>query len=269
MTKFKKLFLVGLALALVLGMVFQTTPAFALGSKAGATPTPLKVTTLATIKSMTVLEIYPPQLKITGTLPSSCYQLSVSTRAVSSTTQANASTGMVFIWVRGVALANVVCMQSLKLFSTTVTLDPAKLNLAPGKYVAMVNPVNGQSSFKMRFTVPILKPVLATITAVAALTSYPPQFKITGTVPSCYRPVAPALKVSGSVISVYVYGAKIVNIMPCATAGPVAFSTSLTIDPVKLKLAPGKYMVLFNPVNGASRFKTEVLIGIDRIIETR
>lgn len=262
MKKFKKLFFVGLALALVLSMVLQTTPAFALGSKAGATPAPLKVT-LANIKSMTVLEIYPPRLKITGTLPSPCYQLSVSILGASPVTH-NASTRTLIILVRGVAPANMICIQGIKSFSTTVTLDPAKLNLAPGTYVAMVNPVNGQSSFKMRFTVPTPSSVLAILTGVAALTSYPPQFKITGTVPSCYRPVAPTLKVSGSVISVYVRGTKIVNIMPCATAGLVAFSTSLTIDPVKLKLAPGKYMVLFNPVNGVSRFKAGlIVVGLD------
>jgi hypothetical protein len=41
------------------------------------------------------------------------------------------------------------------------------------------------------------------------------------------------------------------------------FTTTLTIDPVNLKLAPGKYMVLFNPVNGVSRFKSDVFVGLD------
>ncbi len=262
MTKFKKLFLTGLALILTLSLGLQTTPAFAMG-RADVLPPGPPQTVLAVIKSMTALEIYPPQLKITGTLPSPCYRLNVSTQTVVPAVQ-NAGTGTVFIWVRGVAPRGVLCVQSVKSFTTTLTLDPVKLGLARGKYVAMVNPVNGQSRFKMGFTVPTPKPetVLATITKMVVMESYPPQFKISGSLPStCYTLRVSAPQVTGRMISVFLRGTKLAE-LPCALMLR-SFSTSLTIDPVKLKLAPGKYTVLFNPVNGVSRFKSEVFVGID------
>lgn len=262
MTKFKKLFLAGLTLILTLSLGLQTTPAFAMGRSDVLPPRPTQ-TVLALIKSMTALEIYPPQLKITGTLPSPCYRLNVSTQSVVPVAQ-NAGTGTVFIWVRGVAPRGVFCAQSVKSFSTTLTLDPTKLNLVAGKYIAVVNPVNGQSRFKMGFTVPTPKPetVLATITKIVVMESYPPQFRISGSLPSiCHTLRVSAPQVAGRVISVFLRGTALAE-LPCAlTLKP--FSTSLTIDPVKLKLVPGKYTVLFNPVNGVSRFKSEVFVGLD------
>jgi len=55
--------------------------------------------------------------------------------------------------MRGVYLRGSVCSQVTKPFSAKVTLDPAKLNLAPGKYVVLVNPVNGKSPYRAEFTV--------------------------------------------------------------------------------------------------------------------
>ncbi len=262
MTKFKKLFLAGLALILTLSLGLQTTPALAMDRSPDVLPPGPPQMVLAVIKSMTALEIYPPQLKITGTLPSPCYRLNVSTQSVP--TVQNTGTGTVFIWVRGVAPRGVLCTQVVKSFTTTLTLDPAKLGLARGKYVAMVNPVNGQSRFKMAFTVPTPKPetVLATITKLAVMESYPPQFKISGSLPSiCYTLRVSTPQVTGRVISVFLRGTKLAE-LPCALMLK-PFTTSMTIDLVKLKLAPGKYTVLFNPVNGVSRFKSEVFVGLD------
>lgn len=55
--------------------------------------------------------------------------------------------------VHGAYLRGNVCSQVTKTITTTLTLDPAKLNLAPGKYVAMVNPLNGKSPYRAEFTV--------------------------------------------------------------------------------------------------------------------
>lgn len=260
MTKCKKLLLSGLAFVLTLGMIFQATPAFAQGTQTLLPPGPSQIV-MATITNLKVLEIYPPQLKITGTLPSPCYQVNVSTQVVAQ----NTGVGTILIQVRGVAPRGMLCVQSVKAFTTTVTLDPIKLGLTPGKYVAMVNPVNGQSQFKMAFTAPTPRSetVLATITKLTTLESYPPQFKISGILPStCYTLRVSAPQVTGSVISVFLRGTKPAGVLCALTLKP--FSTTITIDPVKLKLARGTtYTVLFNPVNGVSRFKTEVLIGLD------
>ena len=258
MTKFKKLFLTVLALFLGLGVLFPSTPAFALGNP--TLPAPAQ-TVLATIKSMTVLEIYPLQLKIIGTLPSPCYQLKVSTQVAVPAMQ-NASTGTVFIRVRGVAPAGILCAQGIKTFATTLTLDPAKLHLAPGKYNVLINPVNGQSRFKTTLTIPKLATVTASITKVLTLERFPPQFKISGTLPStCYSLRISTPHVSGHVISIFLRGTKPAGLL--CTLMPRPFSTTVTLDPAKLKLAPGRYTVLFNPVNGQSRFKAEVFVGID------
>ena len=266
MTKFKKLFFGGLAFILTLSMVLQSTPAFAMGSRSGEPnllpPGPVQMT-LADIKSMVVLEMYPLQLKITGTLPSPCYQLKVYIRGVSPIAQkVGAST--LSIWVGGVVRRGVFCVRGIQTFATTVTLDPAKLGLAPGKYMAMVNPVNGQSQFKKGFTVPASKPatVLATITEVALLGNYPPQFKISGSLPSpCYTLLVSAPQVSGRVVSIFLRGVPPHGML--CIRGIKSFTTRLTLDRVKLKLAPGSYTLLVNPVNGVSRFKLKFFVGID------
>lgn len=259
MKKFKNLFLAGLACILTLSIVLPTIPAFALGSENLLPPGPTK-TVLAEIKSMLVLESYPPRLKLTGTLPSPCYQLNVSMEGMSPASQ-NAGAGTVFVWVRGVAPRSVFCALGVRSFTTTVVLDPAKLKLPPRKYTAMVNPVHGQSAFKMNFIVPVPQTVagLATITKMVVSESYPPQFKINGMLPSpCYTLRVFAPQVAGRVISVFLREIKPLAVTCVQMLKP--FSTSIMIDPMKLKLAPGKYTVLFNPVNGVSRFKADVFV---------
>ena len=229
MKKFKNLFLAGLACILALSLALPTIPAFALGSENLPPPGPAKIV-LAEIKSMLVLESYPPQLKLTGTLPSPCYQLSVSMQGISPASQ-NAGTGTVFVWVRGVAPRGMLCMNRVKSFTTTVVIDPTKLKLPPRKYTAMVNPVNGQSAFKMNFMVPVRQTEtgLAIITRMVVGGSYPPQFKITGMLPSpCYTLRVSAPQVTGRVISIFLRQTKLLARTCMQMLKP--FSTSIAID---------------------------------------
>jgi len=258
---FKKLFLAGLALMLVLGLAFQAMPALAMSPVDGMVVDP-NPPVLAQIQRVVLLESYPPQLRITGTLPSSCYQLRVSVPPLGDDPKPNLSALPLTVWVRGVYLRGSVCSQVTKTFSTTVTLDPAKLNLAPGKYVAMVNPVNGRSPYRAEFTVrpPYVEIVPVTIRQIVTLESYPPRYRLSGTVPAtCYEVRASAPRVDGHTISVVLQGYLPLG-MPCSQTVS-AFTKTVTIDPVKLKLAPGTYTILFNPnPMGTSKFKATLTV---------
>lgn len=257
----KKLFFGGLALALALGLAFQAGPAFAMAGSGGVTgdPNP-NPPVLARIRSVALVETNPYQLRIVGSLPSACHQLRVSTSPVGGDPRSSGPSAL-YIWVRSVISGDTACSPSPKPFVATVTLDPAKLNLAPGKYVALVNPVNGQSAFTAQFVVrpPQVDVVTATLTRLVVMESYPPQFSLSGTLPAlCYQPQVSAPKVNGTIISVFVRGVAPKG-MPCGEALRT-FTKTVTIDPAKLGLAPGTYTVLFNPVNGESRFKTTITI---------
>ncbi len=256
---FKKLFFGGLALVLALGLAFQASPVFAMAGSGGTAGVP-NPPVLARIRSVTLLETSPYQLRIVGSLPSACHQLRVTTSPVGDDPQTSGPSPL-SIWVRGVPLPDVACPPSPKPFVATVTLDPVKLNLAPGKYVALVNPVDGQSAFTAQFIVrpPQVDVILATLPRLAVMESNPPQFSISGTLPAtCYQPQVSAPKVSGAIISVFVRGVAPKG-MPCGEALRT-FTKTVTIDPAKLGLAPGTYTVLFNPVNGESRFKAAVTV---------
>jgi hypothetical protein len=131
---FKKQLFSALAFLFTVGMVFNTTPAFASGG----------VTTPATITSIAALQ-NPSQFKITGTLPV-CDSLVVSNPDVAGLA--------ISIYLRGSHPMGVTCAMGSKAFSTTVTIDPVKLKLAPGNYAVLVNPVNGKSPFKSILIVP-------------------------------------------------------------------------------------------------------------------
>jgi hypothetical protein len=256
---FKKLFFGGLALVLALGLAFQAVPALAMSGSGGVTGDP-KPVALAKIRNVTLLETNPYQLRIVGSLPSACHQLRVTTSPVGDDPQTSGPSPL-YIWVRSVPLSGVACSPSPKAFVATVTLDPVKLNLAPGKYVALVNPVNGQSNYSAQFVIrpPQVDVILATLTRLVVMESYPPQFSLSGTLPTiCYQPQVSAPKVNGKVISVFVRGVAPKG-MPCGEALRT-FTKTVTIDPAKLGLAPGTYTVLFNPVNGESRFKTTITV---------
>lgn len=256
---FKKLFFGGLALALALGLAFQAGPAFAMAGSSGVAGVP-NPPVLARIRSVTLLETHPYQLRIVGSLPSACHQLRVTTSPVGDDPRASGPSAL-YVWVRGLASGNVACSPSPKPFVATVILDPVKLNLAPGKYAALVNPVNGQSAYSAQFVVrpPQVDVVPATLTRLVVMESNPPQFSISGTLPAlCYQPQVSAPKVNGTIISIFVRGVAPMG-MPCGEALRT-FTKTVTIDPARLGLAPGTYTVLFNPVNGESRFKASLTI---------
>ena len=144
---FKKLILGGLPLLLILSMAFSATPAFAGSTAPGATPVPLK---LATITSLVTKLTYPPQLVINGALPSACYLpvLSVQVSPVSS----NVSLQTISIFVQAQPIPGVICTQAIKSFASSITLDARTLKVTPGKYLVLVNPVNGVSRFQTTVT---------------------------------------------------------------------------------------------------------------------
>jgi hypothetical protein len=148
---FKKFFVGGLALLLVLGLAFSATPAFAQSTAPGATPVPLEPLKLATITNVAMKLTYPPQLVINGTLPSTC-QVPVVTRLVGPV-GVNGSLPTISIFVKGQPKPDVACILALKSFSTSLTLDATSLKVAPGKYLVLVNPVNGISRFQTSITV--------------------------------------------------------------------------------------------------------------------
>ena len=144
---FKKLILGGLPLLFILSMAFSATPAFAGSTAPGATPVPLK---LATITSLVTKLTYPPQLVINGTLPSACYLpvLSMQVSQVSS----NVSLPTISIFVQAQPIPGVICTQAIKSFASSITLDARTLKVTPGKYLVLVNPVNGVSRFQTTVT---------------------------------------------------------------------------------------------------------------------
>jgi hypothetical protein len=122
---FKKMFMIGLALVLALSMGLQAAPALAQGTR----------------------------IQINGTLPAGCYKLKVSAPVVG---KPNPDTSItpITIRVRGVWVRGTLCTEILKRFTTTVTIDPLKLNLAPGRYLVRFNPVNGRTRHKVRISIP-------------------------------------------------------------------------------------------------------------------
>lgn len=248
---FRKLFLGGLALMLVLGMSLQTAPAFA------QTITPIR----ATLKSVSLEMTIPTglqQIRVTGTLPSACYSLSVSTPQV--VRGANSSKPYISVRVMGIPNPGVTCTQVLQKFTTLVSIDANKLNLAPGTYDVLFNPVNGRSRFKVAIIIrPRFEYEKAVILKAALLTSYPPRIQIKGTLSSdCYKLAPAVVTVKGSTITVLIRGVKPAGVICIQKLQP--FTTSAVIDPASLHLAPGKYTALINPLNGQSKFKIVVTI---------
>jgi hypothetical protein len=144
---FKKLFLGGLSMLLVLGLALSATPAFAQSTGPGTgpiiTPVPLK---LATITNIFMKLTFPPQMVINGTLPSACYVPQVLTKV--NPANPNGSVPTISIFVQAMSKPGAICTQALKSFSTSVNMDARTLKVAPGKYLVLVNPVNGASRFQ-------------------------------------------------------------------------------------------------------------------------
>jgi hypothetical protein len=103
----------------------------------------------ARITKVVLLKTNPPKIRITGTLPSSCYQARVSAPRVGSGDISGPATPIT-IHVHAVRTrGQIVCSQALARFTKTVTLDPARLNLAPGRYLVRVNPESYPGRFQV------------------------------------------------------------------------------------------------------------------------
>jgi hypothetical protein len=144
----KKLFMGSLTAMLFLSMVFQVAPVLAQGSGAGSDQIP-RALVQARITNVVLFKTNPPKIRITGTLPSSCYHARVSIPRVG---EHNFSGPVIPITVNVYAIrtrGQVLCSQALKRFTKTVTLDPARLNLGPGSYRVKVNPKTNQGQFQV------------------------------------------------------------------------------------------------------------------------
>lgn len=150
---FRKMFVTCLALLLALSLALQTAPAFAQGG--GSDPGAGSPGVWAEITSVSRLNGFPPRIRIDGVLPPGCNNLSVS-KPVIGKPNPDTSITIVTILVRGVWQPGVVCTPFPKRFTTTVTLDPFKLNLAPGLYLVRINPRSGQKPNQVFINIPPL-----------------------------------------------------------------------------------------------------------------
>jgi hypothetical protein len=151
-TMFKKMFMLCLSLLLALNLGLQVTPALA--QDGSATPgTGFQPVVPVQIKNVSLLTAYFAHIQVNGTLPASCYELKVSEPRVGKPNPETAVT-LITIQLRGVWKRGTICKQQPKRFSTTVTINPLKLHLAPGRYLVRFNPVNGQTHYKVWITIP-------------------------------------------------------------------------------------------------------------------
>ncbi|MBM4427697.1 MAG: hypothetical protein FJ031_10705 [Chloroflexi bacterium] len=235
---FKRLFLLGLAFMLALGGAFQALPAFAL--------TPVSAV-INNVSWATVSSTGIRQAQVGFTL-SSCYAPSISSPQLVSGSGTTAP--YISVFIKGIPAGGQVCQP--RMYTTLVSIDTNKFNLAPGTYDVLFNPVNGQSKFKLSFTIlPKFEYENALILKAVQLADYPPNFQISGTLSSpCYKLDAPAITMSGNVITVRITGSEPTGAICAGVVSP--FTTSVVIDPVSLHLDSGEYMILINPVNGQS-----------------
>jgi hypothetical protein len=148
---FKKMLWISLALVLALGMGLPAVPVLAQGGSSPATG--FQSVVPAEIKNVTLLNEFPARIQINGVLPAGCYKLKVSPPVVGKPNP-NTSITPITIRVRAVWQRGTPCTEILKRFSTTVTIDPLKLNLAPGRYLVRFNPVNGRTRHKVGIIIP-------------------------------------------------------------------------------------------------------------------
>lgn len=148
---FKKIIMISLALLLALSMGLQAAPALAQGGSSPATG--FVPVVQAEIKNVVMLNGFPARILVSGMLPAGCYKLKVSAPVVGNPNP-NTSITPIIIRVRGVWLRGAVCTQTLQRFTTTVKIDPVKLNLAPGRYVVRFNPVDGRTRHRIGINIP-------------------------------------------------------------------------------------------------------------------
>lgn len=148
---FRKMFVTCLALVLAMSMALQAAPAFAQDSSTD--PGAGFQGVLATIKKVSLLEGFPPRIRIDGALPPGCTNLVVD-KPIVGKPNPDTSITPITVRVRGVWMLGAVCTILPKRFTTTVTIDPFELNLAPGLYLVRVNPRKGQYLNQVLITIP-------------------------------------------------------------------------------------------------------------------
>ncbi len=148
---FRKMFVTCLALVLAMSMALQAAPAFAQDSSTD--PGAGFQGVLAAIKKVSLLEGFPPRIRIDGALPPGCTNLVVD-KPVVGKPNPDTSITPITIRVRGVWMPGAICTILPKRFTTTVTIDPFELNLAPGIYLVRVNPRKGQYLNQVLITIP-------------------------------------------------------------------------------------------------------------------
>jgi len=119
--KFRKVFVSCLALVLALSMALQSAPALA-QSKSTESGAGFQGV-LASIKKVSLLEGFPPRIRIDGALPPGCTSLIVD-KPVVGKPNPDTSITPITIRVRGVWQIGAVCTILPKRFTTTVTIDP-------------------------------------------------------------------------------------------------------------------------------------------------
>jgi hypothetical protein len=144
----KKLFVGSLTAILFLSMALQASPVLAQGSGSGPDQIS-RALVQARITNVVLLKTNPPKIRITGTLPSSCYQARVSAPRVGSPDFSGPATPITINVYAVRTRGQIVCSQALERFTKTVTLDPARLNLAPGSYRVRVNPQSQPGRFQV------------------------------------------------------------------------------------------------------------------------
>jgi hypothetical protein len=148
---FRKMFVTCLALVLALSLTLQAAPALA--QSESTDPGAGSKGVLATIRKVTLLEGFPPRIRIDGALPPGCTNLVVD-KPIVGKPNPDTSITPITIRVRGVWMPSAVCTILPKRFTVTVTLDPFELNLAPGRYLVRVNPRKGQYLNQVLITIP-------------------------------------------------------------------------------------------------------------------
>lgn len=141
----KKTLITSLALLLVLGLAFQTVPARALKEDMPISATPV------ILHKAILLRGFPPSFLVTGIMPAGCYKLRVNPPEVG---RLNPNTTITPITIRVFGIQSNTCMSRPHRFITIVTVDPVKLNLPAGRYVARFVSIQRKSRLPVFFTVP-------------------------------------------------------------------------------------------------------------------
>jgi hypothetical protein len=149
---FRNMLVACLALVLAVSVIVQATPALAQGESTDQGGGSQGILT-AVNKVSLVRGLFPPRVRIEGTLPDGCTKLLVD-KPIVGKLNPNTSITPITILVRGVRQPGVYCATVLKPFKVTVTLDPFRLHLKPGRYLVRVNPRTGQNLNQVLITIP-------------------------------------------------------------------------------------------------------------------